>query len=143
MPSLPDPVIAALDAFAAPDARSVVDLDDVSTSDLMDAFAGLTMDARWVDMGQAHPVTSDAEGVRRMLEKLGAEGRCSVLSAHGVDADRDLGGALDGVLQQDGGALVACRPGPLAFLVTARGERWLLSRTELPPLTQPIPVVRA
>ena len=136
MPTLPDPVIAALDAFAGPGARELTD-----PSELLEQLARLTMDAEWVDMGAAHPVAADAEGVRRLLQKLGAEGRCAVLSRHGLEDDRDLGGALDGALQGSDGALLACRPGPLAFLVTASGERWLLSHREPPALTEPIPVV--
>jgi len=81
--------------------------------------------------------------VRRLLSAMGADGRCAVLSAGGSEDDRDLGGALDQVLQQQsGGALVVCRPGPLAFLVTASGERWLLSDRELPQLTGPLPIIR-
>ena len=136
MPTLPDPVIAALDAFAGPGARELTD-----PSELLEQLARLTMDAEWVDMGAAHPVQNDPEGIRRMLQKLGAEGRCTVLSTHGLEDDRDLGGALDGAINGRDGALLACRPGPLAFLVTASGERWLLSRHEPPALTEPLPVV--
>ena len=95
-------------------------------------------------MSRAHPLgpdRSDPEGIRRMLQKLGAESRCAVLSAAGTEDDRDLGGALDGVLHTSGGALVVCRPGPLAFLVTAGGEHWLLGETEPPADTAPIPTV--
>ncbi|ROS58296.1 hypothetical protein EDF38_3039 [Frigoribacterium sp. PhB160] len=146
MASLPEPVIAALEAFAAPHRRDVV--QSVATDDpgaSHDALAALTESVDWVDMGAAHPLgpdRSDPEGIRRLLQAMGAEGRCSVLSASGAEDDRDLGGALDGVLHQAGGALVVCRPGPLAFLVTSTREHWLLSDRDVPQLTGPIPVVR-
>jgi hypothetical protein len=148
VPQLPAPVIAALEAFAAPDSRDAVhSLADVGDDD-RDRLAALLESVEWVDMGVVHPMAPelrDPEGVRRLLSAMGAEGRCAVLSASGSEDDRDLGGALDGVLQQQqsGGALVVCRPGPLAFLVTASGERWLLSDRELPQLTGPLPIIRS
>jgi len=144
---LPEPVIAALDAFAAPDRRD--DLRSLAAGDTdpsPDRLAALTESTDWVDMAAAHsvaPSLGDPEGLRRLLTAMGAEGRCAVLSSAGSEDDRDLGGALDQVLQQQsGGALVVCRPGPLAFLVTASGERWLLSDRELPQLTGPLPIIR-
>jgi hypothetical protein len=98
-------------------------------------------------MNAKHPVgpdRSDPEGMRRLLQAMGAESRCAVVTARGSEDDRDLGGALDQVLQhQDNGAIVVCRPGPLAFLVTATDEHWLLSDREMPLLTGQIPVIRA
>jgi hypothetical protein len=145
VPLLPEPVIAALDAFAAPhrrdDVRSLA-ADDAGPSP--DRLAALTESTDWVDMAAAHsvaPTLGDPEGLRRLLTAMGADGRCSVLSAAGSEDDRDLGGALDSVLHQSGGALVVCRPGPLAFLITASGERWLLSDGDVPQLTGPVPVV--
>jgi hypothetical protein len=143
---LPEPVIAALDAFAAPDRRD--DLRSLAAGDTEpspDRLAALTESTDWVDMAAAHsvaPSLGDPEGLRRLLTAMGAEGRCAVLSSAGSEDDRDLGGALDSVLHQSGGALVVCRPGPLAFLITASGEHWLLSDREVPQLTGPIPVVK-
>jgi hypothetical protein len=147
VPQLPAPVIAALEAFAAPDSRDVLTglADDGDAGP--DRLAALLDSVDWVDMGVVHPMAPelrDPEGVRRLLSAMGAEGRCAVLSASGSEDDRDLGGALDEVLQQQAsGALVVCRPGPLAFLVTASGERWLLSDRELPQLTGPLPIIRS
>ncbi|KPG74625.1 hypothetical protein [Frigoribacterium sp. RIT-PI-h] len=107
-------------------------------------LADLTGPVEWVDLAVAPPLgpdRSDPEGMRRLLQAMGAEGRCAVLSASGSEDDRDLGGALDGVLHQEGGALVVCRPGPLAFLVTGGGDRWLLSDREIPELTGPIGII--
>jgi hypothetical protein len=148
VPQLPAPVIAALEAFAAPDARDAVQSLTVDGDDApRERLDALLDSVEWVDMGVVHPMAPelrDPEGVRRLLTAMGAEGRCAVLSASGSEDDRDLGGALDQVLQQQaGGALVVCRPGPLAFLVTASGERWLLSDRELPQLTGPLPIIRS
>ena len=147
MASLPPSVISTLEAFAAPDRKQTVhDLAADPTAAADTTLADLTGSVEWVDMAVAHPLgpdRSDPEGMRRLLQAMGAEGRCAVLSASGSEDDRDLGGALDQVLQQQsGGALVVCRPGPLAFLVTASGERWLLSDRELPQLTGPLPIIR-
>ena len=150
VPQLPAPVIAALEAFAAPDARDAVQSLAHEAAEGVDTprerLDALLDSVDWVDMGVVHPMAPelrDPEGVRRLLSAMGADGRCAVLSASGSEDDRDLGGALDQVLQQQsGGALVVCRPGPLAFLVTASGERWLLSDRELPHLTGPLPIIR-
>jgi hypothetical protein len=143
--SLPLSVITALEAFAAPDRKqSVHDLAVDPAGPEEQALADLTGSVEWVDMAVAHPLgpdRSDPEGMRRLLQAMGAEGRCAVLSASGSEDDRDLGGALDGVLHQEGGALVVCRPGPLALLITGRGEHWLLSDRDIPQLTGPIGVV--
>jgi len=143
---LPEAVVTALEAFAAPDRRDdVQSLAHDESGPSRERLALLTESTDWVDMAAAHsvaPSLGDPEGIRRLLQAMGAEGRCAVLSASGSEDDRDLGGALDGVLHQTGGALVVCRPGPLAFLVTASGEHWLLSDRDVPQLTGPIPVVR-
>ncbi|WP_423921841.1 hypothetical protein ACPEEZ_01565 [Frigoribacterium sp. 2-23] len=146
MALLPPTVIEALEAFSAPDRRTEVQsLAHASTPESRAELTLLTDSTSWVDMNRAHPLgpdRSDPEGIRRMLQKLGAESRCAVLSAAGSEDDRDLGGALDGALHSTGGALVVCRPGPLAFLVTASGEHWLLAQTEPPAMTSPISVIR-
>ena len=149
MPQLPAPVIAALEAFAAPDARDAVQSLAHEAAEGVDTprerLDALLDSVDRVDMGVVHPMAPelrDPEGVRRLLSAMGADGRCAVLSASGSEDDRDLGGALDGVLHQDGGALVVCRPGPLAFLITGGGEHWLLSDRDIPQLTGPIGVVQ-
>lgn len=146
MASLPPSVIAALEAFAAPEQRGTVhDLTQATTDEARDRLAAMLESADWVDMNAKHPMgpdRSDPEGMRRLLQAMGADGRCAVLSSTGTEDDRDLGGALDQVLHQDHGALVVCRPGPLAFLVTAADEHWLLSDREIPQLTGPISIVR-
>lgn len=148
MASLPTTVVEALEAFAAPEQRGTVhDLTRAAEDAAIERLAAVLDSADWVDMAAKHPVgpdRSDPEGMRRLLQAMGADGRCAVVTARGFEDDRDLGGALDQVLQhQDHGALVVCRPGPLAFLVTAAEEHWLLSDRELPQLTGQIPVIRA
>jgi len=144
--TLPASMITALEAFAAPDRKqSVHDLAVDPAGPAERTLADLTGSVEWVDMAVAHPLgpdRSDPEGMRRLLQAMGAEGRCAVLSAAGSEDDRDLGGALDGVLHQEGGALVVCRPGPLALLITGGGEHWLLSDRDIPQLTGPIGVVQ-
>lgn len=146
MASLPHSVITALEAFAAPHRKQAVhDLAVDPTGPAEDSLAELISSVDWVDMAVAHPLgpdRSDPEGMRRLLQAMGAEGRCAVLSSTGSEDDRDLGGALDGALHQDGGTLVVCRPGPLAFLITGKGEHWLLSDREIPQLTGPIGIVQ-
>jgi hypothetical protein len=146
--SLPPTVIEALEAFVAPDKRGTVhDLAQVAPDEADARLQAVLESADWVDMNAKHPVgpdRSDPEGMRRLLQAMGAESRCAVVTARGSEDDRDLGGTLDQVLQhQDNGAIVVCRPGPLAFLVTATDEHWLLSDREMPLLTGQIPVIRA